>query len=647
MDNEALKQEALRELARRELERRQAANQQPPIEAAQPEGHLGHKIGAAIDGVAQGMTFGYSDEIAAGLDSGFGFLGDYDKSLEEERARMAENERLAGGYRVGGEIGGSLVGAGGLVKNGITLAGKTAGKSLMPRVAAGLTEGAAYGGLYGSGTAEEGERLKGATSGALFGGVVGGAVPVAGAALRGGVSAASKGIRNRVGGLVSPKAAAASQVKQAIATDRAIGSGLSKADEVAAKVNNQPIMNFDRGGETVRALARSAANQNPAARETASRAVSDRFGGQGQRAKTFIDRIMKGDVDDIAMRESIKQSAREANKPAYSKAYSFNYGDKFPDRLQQILPRIPASAMKNARAIAKANGHEMGEQLIASIDDVSDTVTFNRMPSLKEFDYIQRGLRSATNTAYRQGAGEVGTTYKALHRELLSEMDAINPYFQQARQGAARFFDAEDALEAGRKFVTQNRQNGEVAKVLQSMNKADKEAFAVGFAGELKKSISQAGDRRNVIQQIFGSDQSREKIKLALGEKRFKEFEAFVKVENVMDMARSSFGNSTTARQLVELGIAGSVGGATYLGTGDITQGLIAGAAVRGARFGQQKANERILKEVADILISNNSQKMRGLAAKAAVSQRHMRAVEHYMNILERGATMGAISQAN
>lgn len=145
--------------------------------AKQPEtATLGHKIGATIDGVAQGMTFGFSDEIAAGLGSGFGMLGDYQQKLEQERARMAENKRLAGGYELAGELGGGLATAGGLAKSGITALGRGLGAK------AAIAEGAAYGGAYGAGTANEGERLSGALIGAATGAATAGVLNAVGKA---------------------------------------------------------------------------------------------------------------------------------------------------------------------------------------------------------------------------------------------------------------------------------------------------------------------------------------------------------------------------------------------------------------------------------------------------------------------------------
>ena len=647
------------ELLRRELAKRQSSPSAPtptttapaaPVES-QPEGaHWGHKAGAVIDGLAQGMTFGLSDEIAAGLQTGGGFLGDYDKALADERARMAENREKAGlGYQMAGEIPGAIATGGGLLKAGLSLAPRVAGRALPARVAAGAAEGAAYGAAYGAGTAEGGieSRIKGAGSGALTGGGVGAAAPIVGAGIRAGAGAASNAVKESVGGLIDPAKRAAQKVQKAIAIDRAAGSGISRAQEAVAAKTGQPLMNFDRGGETVRALARAAANQNPSARETASKAVSDRFANQGPRVKNFIDHLMGGSVDDVATQESVRQAARAANAPAYDRAYKFNFGQQFPsDKLQSLVARVPAKAVTNARNIAKAEGRPFGEQLVATIDDASNTVKFTRMPSMRELDYIQRGLRATADKSFRSGAGNVGTAYSNLHKELLQEMDAVNPLFQQARRGAAAFFDAEDALEAGQKFVTQNRKNEEVAKVLSKMNRAERDAFAIGFAGELKKAVKQSGDRTNVINRVFGSEQSREKIELALGPKRYKEMEAFIKVENLMDLARTTFSNSTTARQLVELGLAGGAGGATYLGTGDLTQAAVVAGVVRGGRSLANRSNEKTMKAIADLLVQNNPAAMRKLAANARLSKRYMAAIEQLSAKLEQRAMVAGASQA-
>lgn len=621
---------------------------QMPEQSQQPEtATLGHKIGATIDGVAQGMTFGFSDEIAAGLGSGFGMLGDYQQKLEQERARMDENKRLAGGYELAGELGGGLATAGGLAAKGATLLGKK-GLSLTARMGRGAAEGAAYGAAYGAGTAESGvgDRAKGAVTGAMMGGAIGGATPAIGAGLRGLGGAVYDQVSPAMRAITNPSKEAVRRVGAAVERDSKMAQrGLSAADEAIGAVDNVDIRNFDRGGETTRALARSVANQSPESRGVIERVVSDRFEGQGGRAKSFISNLMNGNVDDVAFQDSLRSAAANTNKGAYTKAFAYNFGPEHSMVFDDLAKRVPAQAVANAMKVAKAEGRPFGEQLIASIDEATNTVTFSRSPSMREWHYIQRGLRSAADSAYRNGAGEVGTAYKQLHREILGAMDEANPLYQKARQGAAKFFQADDALEAGRKFVNQNMNLRQAQKAIIGFNSAEKEAFKTGFAAELVEKIGKTNDRRNVVQQIFGSDAARKKIELAMGKDAAKQFESFVKVEAALDAIRGAMGNSTTARQLAELGLGA---GAGYTYSGDFSGALTGAALARGARMVGAKAEERVLREVADILLSKDPAKLQRGVQMISKSNAYRKALDTYLinmeNILKAPAIAGVVS---
>src|SRR5690606_5340691 len=117
-----------------------------------------------------------------------------------------------------------------------------------------------------------------------------------------------------------------------------------------------------------------------------------------------------------------------------------------------LAQRIPGEAVRNAQRIAKAEGRDFGEQLIASIDDMGN-VTFRRAPSLREWHYIQRGLRAAADNAYRSGVGEVGAAYKALHKEILNAMDEASPLYRKARRQYSSQSDMIDAIQRGREIL--------------------------------------------------------------------------------------------------------------------------------------------------------------------------------------------------
>jgi hypothetical protein len=162
----------------------------------------------AIDQGLQGATFGFADEAEAGL-AAAALSGINGKSIKDnyEAAHkfaqdqlgqeMSENPGTAIAANLAGAIAGGVVGAGtkagaaasnllrnGLVPKAATVLGKTANTASKVALASGA--GATTGGLYGAGTAEEGQRTEGAEGGAELGAVLGGAVPAVSGALQAG-----------------------------------------------------------------------------------------------------------------------------------------------------------------------------------------------------------------------------------------------------------------------------------------------------------------------------------------------------------------------------------------------------------------------------------------------------------------------------
>lgn len=181
------------------IKEQHAKSQQVPI--AQ-EGLTTSMPEAFARGAAQELTFGYPDEITAGLESTF-TPKTYDQALAESRAEYALGEEehpiatLAGGLTGGAAQmaalsmaapgAGTAASAGGLVNKLRQAAGMAKGV-LMPakelgigkNIAKGAMSGAAFGGATATGRSEKDglERLydvpAGATSGAVIGGALGG-----------------------------------------------------------------------------------------------------------------------------------------------------------------------------------------------------------------------------------------------------------------------------------------------------------------------------------------------------------------------------------------------------------------------------------------------------------------------------------------
>lgn len=604
-------------------------------EVTQGAGGAWDKVGAFLNSTLEGIPVAgptvaaIPRQIAAGAVAPFS-----DKSFSEIENEMQGRQEQVTAENPGTALAGNLTGAlGTMVPLGATALGGRAlgvtGNSLRGMTAA---SGASSAAISGADTLARGGTLKQTGQNALVGGGIGLALPGVGVGLNALGHAGYNAIAPRLNALVRPEQEAARRVGTAMERD-ASNALLSPADDAAAAVNNQQLLNVDRGGETTRALARSAANTDPEARSLIEKTASDRFAAQGDRARSFIDRITHGAADDLALKDRLKDAARKQNAPAYAKAYE--EGDKAvwsPELERLSSAPVVQSAMKGAtsiwRNVAIADGY--GSMNPGALVDRGGQLTFLNgkvpvFPNLQFWDYTKRIIDDEIGAAVRSGANQKVRTLTQIKTALTKELDKVAPSYAEARSGAARFFEAEDALDAGQKFVTQNRTLDETRKALGAMSKEERTAFAVGFASELKDAIKQSGDRTNVITKIFGSEQAREKIRLALGRKAYGEFEQFVKVENAMDMLRGAMGNSTTARQLVEMGLVGT---GTSLYTGDMSQGFTAGVLYGLARKGGAKVDERVTKRVAELLLSDDPKALERAVRLASNSPKAAAAIE-------------------
>jgi hypothetical protein len=179
------------------------AAQASPEEGGRDGKGFFEKVDAGVRGAADMLTFGFADEISAGMGTGFGLLGDYDKALAEQRGIDRFDEKNNAGARFTGQIAGGLTGGIGAARNGATLltreALKKGGKQAIARAAG---EGAAYGGVYGFGSGEGLEdRVSNAGAGALTGAVTGAAV-------------------QKIGNSIATRKAARAASRAALATDQ-------------------------------------------------------------------------------------------------------------------------------------------------------------------------------------------------------------------------------------------------------------------------------------------------------------------------------------------------------------------------------------------------------------------------------------------
>lgn len=616
--------------------------------AKEEQDSLSGKTGAFLTGAVGDLPIvgpgllGLTQRGAAGIASaidGESYEANLKQGQSATEAAQAENpnSRLAG--TVTGNVGAMAgLGATGV---GARMLGMT-GPSLLGR--AGMSA-ASSGLISGADTAVRGGDAEEAVGSAAIGGTIGGAIPLVGAGLRATLNAGARQIAPTINALRNPEGEASRRLGMALTRDATANpqSVMGAADEAVAAQNHIPVINADRGGETTRALARSVANQSPEARAVIENTASDRFGAQSQRATNFIRRLTGGNADDLGYQEAIRATARRANGPAYRAAYDAPAAQQvFTPRIQQLMQspsfrravdRVPTKsadrgAVSGQRAIPNPfQTNSRGDYVLRRAADGTQV-----SPSLEFWDHVQRNLRTFGDKAARAGDNTTASELTALRTALNGELDTAVPAFGTARAGAAAFFGADDAVDAGRLFATQPKSVPEARRAFARFSPQERQAFATGYASELIDRIRSSGDRTNVINSVFGNQSARESMALVFGPQRANQIEAYVRVENLVDRLRGAMGNSTTARQLVELGI-GAGGG--YAASGGDWRGLVGGAALaRGGRYISQRADAQVMERIAQLLTSNNPASLQLAVQQAARNPAYMRALDQLGNAL-------------
>lgn len=519
-----------------------------------------------------------------------------------------QNPTLSGAAKIAGGVGSmalplGLPGkAGSLAARGLGLTGDTLARQTLNSA----LSGGAIGGLDAL------TRGNDVVSNAEIGAGLGAAAPIVGR----GIGAAVAPFVNTIQGIRNPAGVAAKSVSEAISRDaRAGNAGMLEPDFQAAQAAGLPVTNLERGGELTRALARSAANTSPEGRTALNNVIDPRFEAQATRVNSHLDNSFNF-PNALAQKEALEQAGRSTNNAAYTKAYRQGQNGLWSPELERLagsdaVTAAMQAAAKNAKDEAIVNGYGAMNPRITFTPD--GRIQFTRGPSgvptypdLQYWDLVRRELSDAERRAGygTSEARRLGSFAKSLNTEL----DRLVPSYQAARQGAAKVFGAKDALEAGQKFVTSKLANAEAQAAVAKMSPTEQQLFQDGYVSRLKEIINETGDRRSVLNRIASSPAERERMTIAMGPQKTAEFMRLLNAERVMDKARPALqGNSTTARQLAELGTAGGVYG---LGTGldplnPNPTALASAALAYGAVRGRGAINANVARQAAELLASS------------------------------------------
>lgn len=588
--------------------------------------------------------------------------GSYDEYVNRQKAirdQLAEAAPLA---RLAGEFGGYMAGSTALAgtKLGAEALGLTG--SLGKRVANSALSGAGLSTLDSISRGESGADTLGnaATAGAL-----GGLLPVVGAGFRLAGRQIKKGVIDPVATMLAPDNAATANLGRVIGADKSTGAFMSTADEAIAKAAGVPVLNADRFGPATRRLARTASNIDDESKALFSRTIDDRFAGQTGRAENFVKQLMGGATDDLALKDKLRAAADKANAFGYAKAFNDPkakavWSAPIADLMQSPTFRSAVDAAESRAADrAAVSGFKAVKNPFVQTADGGFTLKTNAdgsraLPSLQFWDQVKRNLDGMIDAAKPTpiGGGD-RTKYAdlvAMKQKLVQALDAQVPSYANTRSTAAGFFGAEDAIDVGRKAFSSTKNIPEMTRAHAALSAAEKDAASVGYASGLIDNIRASGDNRNIaIANFFNSPAARARNELFLGKTRARQLEAYVRVEQTVDMLRGAVkGNSTTAEQLIA---AGAVGTGVGIATGDwqsgFTVGTLAALGMKGMKLAGKKVDEKVMQRVAEALLSNDPKVLERAINNASMSQAYMDALDGLMQgigLMSRSAALATVN---
>jgi len=540
-----------------------------------------------------------------------------DEAFKAEHPIASIGGNIAGGVASLGAAAGTSLGAQAL--------GLTA-KTLPGMIGQGAVSGAARGGV------DAAMRDENPVTGAIGGGLGGAAGPVIGA----GVKAAIKPFMRATTAAVSPEIEAAQQITKAFEKDA--GKGLSPDEINVARDWGQPVKGLEvGGGRATQRLARQAANFSPEAQELLDSTIYGRFRTQNTRTSEFLGEISNY-PDAHEASKALTKSAREANRPAYAKAYAAGARGVWDDDLEQMIQApVVQDALRKTIVSAKNEAAKMGvtppknpfttdkdgRVVLGAGDGGSRAV-----PSLQFWDYVKRNLDAVGTRESREWS-----------RVLRDHLDPIFPAYAEARAGAAKFFGAQDALQAGREAIGSKIDNRVLRDTLAKYTPDERKLFQDGFLDGIIHELRGRPDGRNIVDMINQSPRARERAAMALGPDKYAALEAYIRVEEHMDRFRKALGNSSTAQQLGDMA-SGSVM-ASLMGPRKMFEELFTHAAKAVGRG----IDERVATKIAEMLTSGDGKEyakaIRMISKNKSLMSAIRRPAEAAGGLAARGAASG------
>jgi|GEM_PF-3409460 len=513
--------------------------------------------------IGQGATLNAGDEALAMVKAGLSPDLTYDQALAQERQANAAIEQEFPVTSAIAQTAGA-VGAGVLTSG---LLGVAAPSSTIGRVAVGGVTGGAAGGIdaFNRGEGDFSHRMRGVPAGATVGAAIGAGIPIAA----------------KLGGMAwnALRGPAATAYDDAL---RILRSKF-KADDVTPAGVQQRLddlgpdaMIVDSAGPNVSRLGGSMYRAPGPASTAAYDALTARARGQGERVyNAFTGTYAPGQTipDYVEATKALIASRSAAARPLFERAFAS--GTAVSDaRIDEFLASpLVRDGIKRGLLIQRNESLAAGvpfnptEYAVIDFNAAGDPI-IGQVPNFRLLDAGKRGLDEILEsfrdpTSGRLVLNEYGRSVEAVRKAYVTELDRVNPDYAAARAAWAGPSQAMDAMDLGRRIVTED--NRRIADLLSGMSAADREFVQIGVVDAVRKTIAQAPDAADVVKRIFGNDWKRSALEALFDNpNHFAAFRRQMDAEAKFFLTQSSImGNSASA----ERGAADAANGVPNFGS--------------------------------------------------------------------------------
>lgn len=522
--------------------------------ATAPEAGPG-RVGGAARSAAQGLTFGFSDElrgVAQGLvPGGETYTSARDKEREALQSFKRSHPVLANAAEIAGGVTGTyLTGGMGRAAQGV---GAIQNALKARQALTGAKAALPYAAAYSLGTAEGSpvEQAMQTGAGTAIGAAAGAAAPWAMDKVVGAGSGALNMGRRLLGRAVPD---AAEQTGAARVLTQLTRDQLTPAD-AAAKVKAATAAGVDDValadlGPNLRGDLDWAANVPGSGQRTVVDWAKKRDASMRRLMKDAYQAIVgRSQTSPAVQAETIAAVRSQAGNELFEPVFAQVNGVDDPAVLGTLQDALNVDGVfRRAVKVARSWKQPIKVEAVTADGEVT------KVPTYRFAHYVKTQLSEMAEQAVKNGDNQLAAGLRQREAALRGALvDALKVPYEEALANHAALSSQIDALQLGTKMLQDNIDPALLAKQLLSMDEATQQAFRTGADAAIRKKLSRGAMGKRLSNAWWMDDAIQTKLRLVMGDDELQRFLRLMDVSADKQLTHNIVGSQTFGRSARDL----------------------------------------------------------------------------------------------